>query len=58
MPIYQTALALVTVLLAWAEASVGPDQFRLIRFEERWRFVSIRLCQGPVSVMTDRTVAP
>ncbi|MGH7526672.1 MAG: hypothetical protein ACREMX_08195 [Gemmatimonadales bacterium] len=42
----------------WAEASVGADRFRLIRFEDRWRFVSIHLCQGPVSVLTDRIGLP
>ncbi|HEX3234896.1 MAG TPA: hypothetical protein VHR41_11910 [Gemmatimonadales bacterium] len=46
----------------WAEVSVprcggspaGADEFRLIRFESRWRLVYIRLFQQPVNVSTDR----
>jgi hypothetical protein len=45
----------------WAEVSVprcragsAADEFRLIRFEERWRFVHIHLFQEPVNVSTDR----
>jgi hypothetical protein len=46
----------------WAEVSVprcgaapaGADEFRLIHFEERWRFVYIDLFEEPVNVSTDR----
>jgi hypothetical protein len=46
----------------WAEVSVprcgtvagGRDEFRLIRFEERWRIVYIDLFQEPLNVSTDR----
>jgi hypothetical protein len=44
----------------WAEVSVPHcaasavgDQFRLIHFEGRWRFVFIQLFQGPVNVSSD-----
>jgi hypothetical protein len=46
----------------WAEVSVprcaaglaGADEFRLIRFEDRWRFVYIRRFQPPVRVSAER----
>jgi hypothetical protein len=45
----------------WAEVSVprcsaplGADEFRLIRFERRWRFVHIQLFQEPRHVVTER----
>ena len=46
----------------WAEVSVprcgatvgGIDEFRLIRFEKRWRFVSIDLFEEPLSLSPDR----
>jgi hypothetical protein len=45
----------------WAEVSVphcgpvvGQDEFRLIRFAGRWRFVAIHLFQQPVSVTAER----
>jgi hypothetical protein len=31
-------------------ALAGADEFRLIHFEERWRFVYIDLYEEPVSV--------
>jgi hypothetical protein len=31
----------------------GADEFRLIRFESRWRFVYIRLLEEPVIVSAD-----
>jgi hypothetical protein len=54
--------AIVTLDAVWAEVlvphctpiSVGVDQFRLIRFENRWRFVSIELFQDPVIISSDR----
>jgi hypothetical protein len=46
----------------WAQASVprcitgspGIDEFRLINFERRWRFVSIDLFDGPINLSADR----
>ena len=45
----------------WAEVSVprcrpevGADEFRLIHFEDRWRFVYIHLFQEPVTVTAER----
>jgi hypothetical protein len=45
----------------WAEVSVprctaprGADEFRLIRFDRRWRFVHIELFQEPLHVVTER----
>ena len=35
-------------------ASVGADEFRLIQFERRWRFVYIDLFEEPMIVSTDR----
>ena len=35
-------------------ASVGADEFRLIHFDGRWRFVYIHLFQAPASVSTGR----
>ena len=53
--------AVITVEGDWAQASVphcGPvsrhDEFRLIQFAGRWRFVSIRLSQQPVNVTAGR----
>ncbi len=54
--------ATITLDGDWAEVSVprcaaGPgaaDEFRLIHFEERWRFVYIDLFQERVNVSTDR----
>jgi hypothetical protein len=54
--------AIITLDGNWAEVSVprcsavlaGADEFRLIHFEERWRFVFIDLFEGPVSVSTGR----
>jgi len=53
-----------TIALAgdWAEVTVprcvsplaGADEFRLIRFDHRWRFVYIRLFEAPMTVSTDR----
>ncbi len=46
----------------WVEVSVprcntvdaGADEFRLIRFEERWRFVYISLFEEPVRASAER----
>lgn len=46
----------------WAEVSVprcsvasaGADEFRLLYFEERWRFIYTDLFEAPVNVSTDR----
>jgi hypothetical protein len=46
----------------WAEVSVprciagavGTDEFRLINFDQRWRFVYIHLFEGPVNLSADR----
>jgi hypothetical protein len=45
----------------WAEVSVprcnpaiGADEFRLIRFDGRWRFVYIQLFRRPINVTTER----
>ena len=54
--------AAITLEGDWAEVSVprcapapaGSDEFRLIRFEQRWRFVYIDLYQAPVSVSAGR----
>jgi hypothetical protein len=54
--------ATITLDGDWAELSVprctptsaGADEFRLIRFEDRWRFVYIHLFEAPVNVSTDR----
>lgn len=35
-------------------ASAGADEFRLIHFEKRWRFVYIDLFEEPMIVSTDR----
>lgn len=55
-------LAVITLDGTWAEVSVprctaalaGADEFRLIHFEDRWRFVYIDLYAEPVSVSADR----
>jgi hypothetical protein len=47
---------------SWAEVSVprctngssGVDEFRLIRFEERWRVVYLELFEEPLSVTAGR----
>ena len=54
--------AVITLDGNWAEVAVprctaalaGADEFRLIHFEERWRFVYIALFQEPLNVSTDR----
>jgi hypothetical protein len=54
--------AIITVDGSWAEVSVprcsaalaGADEFRLVHFEERWRFVYIDLYEGAVNVSTGR----
>jgi hypothetical protein len=54
--------AIITLDGNWAEVSVprcsaalaGADEFRLIHFEERWRFVFIDLYEGSVNVSTGR----
>jgi hypothetical protein len=54
--------AAITLDGDWAEVSVprcaaalaGADEFRLIHFEERWRFVFIDLYEEPVNISTDR----
>ena len=54
--------ATITLEGDWAEVSVprctaalaGADEFRLIHFEERWRFVYIDLYDEPVNVSTGR----
>jgi hypothetical protein len=54
--------ATITLDGDWAEVTVprcaaplaGTDEFRLIRFERRWRFVFIHLFEEPVTVSTDR----
>jgi hypothetical protein len=53
--------ATITLDGDWAEVSVprctaprGADEFRLIRFERRWRFVYIYLFQEPLHVVTER----
>jgi hypothetical protein len=54
--------ATITLDGDWAEVSVprctatlaGADEFRLIHFEERWRFVYIDLYEEPVNVSTGR----
>lgn len=46
----------------WVEVSVprcntvtpGADEFRLIRFERRWRFVSIALFEEPAAFSAER----
>jgi hypothetical protein len=46
----------------WAEVSVprcsgasaGTDEFRLLYFEERWRFIYTDLFEAPTNVSTDR----
>jgi hypothetical protein len=46
----------------WAEVSVprcgatlgAIDEFRLVHFDKRWRFVSINLFEEPLSLSTDR----
>ncbi len=37
-----------------APGHVSRDEFRLIHFEERWRFVYIDLFQQPVNVSSGR----
>lgn len=54
--------AIITLDGKWAAVSVprctaaltGSDEFRLIHFEERWRFAYIDLHEEPVNVSTDR----
>jgi hypothetical protein len=56
--------AIITLEGSWAEVSVprcpaalagaGADEFRLIHFEERWRFVYIALFGEQVDLSTDR----
>ena len=53
--------ATITLDGDWAEVSVprctaprGADEFRLIRFERRWRFVYIDLFQEPLHLSTER----
>lgn len=53
--------AVITLEGDWAEVSVprcspevGADEFRLIHFEDRWRFVYIHLFQQPVTVTVER----
>jgi hypothetical protein len=54
--------AVITLDREWAEVSVprctvaarGADEFRLVRFEERWRIVGIRLFQEPVAFSAER----
>jgi hypothetical protein len=46
----------------WAEVSVprcaaqlaGVDEFRLIHFESRWRFVYLHLFEAPMNLSADR----
>jgi hypothetical protein len=53
---------MITLDGEWAEASVprcfpslsGVDEFRLIHFQDRWRFVYIDLFQEPVNVSVHR----
>ncbi|HET6836853.1 MAG TPA: hypothetical protein VFH24_02355 [Gemmatimonadales bacterium] len=51
----------ITIEGDWAEVAVphcgpvgGRDEFRLIRFGGRWRFVSVHLFEQPVNAMVDR----
>ena len=53
--------AVIRVEGDWAQATVphcppdgGSDEFRLIRFAGRWRFVGIHLLRQPVSVTAER----
>jgi hypothetical protein len=53
--------AIITLAGDWAEVSVprcteprGADEFRLIRFDRRWRFVHIELFQEPLHLSTER----
>jgi hypothetical protein len=53
--------ATITLDGDWAEVSVprcaeprGADEFRLIRFERRWRFVYIDLFQRPLHLVTEQ----
>jgi len=53
--------AIITLDGDWAEVSVprcteprGADEFRLIRFDRRWRFVYIDLSQEPLYLSTER----
>ena len=53
--------AIITLDGDWAEVSVtrcteprGADQFRLIRFDRRWRFVHIDLFREPLHLSTER----
>jgi hypothetical protein len=54
--------AIITLDGNWAEVSVpscsaaqsAVDEFRLIKFEDRWRIVYIDLFQEPVNISTDR----
>jgi hypothetical protein len=34
--------------------AIGADEFRLIRFDGRWRFVYIQLFRRPINVTTER----
>ena len=53
--------AVISMQGDWAEAVVphcarvsGHDEFRLIRFAGRWRFIAIQLFHPPVSLTVDR----
>ncbi len=53
--------ALITLDGEWAEVSVprcteprGGDEFRLIRFDRRWRFVYIDLFEEPLHLSAER----
>jgi hypothetical protein len=53
--------AIITHNGDWAEVSVprcteprGADEFRLIRFDRRWRFVYIDLFEEPLRLSTER----
>ena len=53
--------ATITLDGEWAEVSVprcteprGADEFRLIRFQRRWRFVHIDLFQEPLLLSSER----
>jgi hypothetical protein len=53
--------AVITLEDEWAAVTVplcapvvGHDEFRLIRFDGRWRFVSVHLFQQPLNVTVER----
>jgi hypothetical protein len=54
--------AIITLDGDWAEVSIpscsaapsAVDEFRLIKFEDRWRIVYIDLFQEPLNISTDR----